>query len=69
MIIHGKLVSIDTMLEGGGRTGSYDPEPLLASNPEMMGPDILIIWSKVTMRSSMIDLIGFGEPRIYVIPD
>ncbi len=42
-IIHGKLDSIDTALKNEGRTEPYDLEPWLASNPEIIGPDFMII--------------------------
>jgi hypothetical protein len=49
-IIHGKLNSIDTALKNEGRTEPYDCEPWLASDPEIIGPDFLIIGGQVPTR-------------------
>jgi len=60
-IIHGKLNSIDTALKNEGRTEPYDLEPWLASNPEIIGPDFMIIVRKVLTRSGPIALFGIDK--------
>lgn len=57
-IVNGKLASVDSALEKEGRTEPYDLEPWLASNPEIMGSDILIIGRQVMTKSGPIDLLG-----------
>jgi hypothetical protein len=57
-IVNGKLEAIDTALKDEGRTEPYDLEPWLASNPEIIGPDIMIIGRQVPTKSGPIDLLG-----------
>ena len=57
-IINGNLTSIDTALKNEGRTEPYDLEPWLASNPEIIGTDIIIIGRQVMTQSGPIDLLG-----------
>jgi hypothetical protein len=66
-IIDGKLTSIDTALKNEGRTEPYDLEPWLASNPEIIGTDIMIIGRQVTTRSGPIDLLGIDNSGNTVI--
>ena len=49
-IISGKLTSIDTALKNEGRTEPYDLEPWLASTPEIIGADIVIIGRQVRTK-------------------
>lgn len=60
-IINGKLTSIDTDLKNEGRTEPYDLEPWLASNPEIIGTDIMIIGRQVMTKSGPIDLLGIDK--------
>lgn len=60
-IIDGKLTSIDTSLKNEGRTEPYDLEPWLASNPEIIGTDIMIIGRQVMTKSGPIDLLGIDS--------
>jgi hypothetical protein len=66
-IINGKLTSIDTALKNEGRTEIYDLEPWLASNPEIIGTDIIIIGRQVTTKSGQIDLLGIDKSGNTVI--
>src|SRR3989304_3666899 len=67
-IVDGKLVSIDTALKNEGRTEPYDLEPWLASNPEIIGADIVIIGSQVTTATGgSIDLLGVDKSGNTVI--
>jgi hypothetical protein len=60
-VIDGKLAPIDTALKNEGRTEPYDLEPWLASNPEIVGPDIVIIGRQVMTKSGPIDLLGIDR--------
>jgi hypothetical protein len=66
-IVNGSLCAIDTTLKTEGRTEPYDLEPWLASNPEIIGVDILIIGRQVTTRSGPIDLLGIDRSGNTVI--
>jgi len=60
-IVDGKLELIDTSLEAQGRTEPYDLEPWIASNPDIIGPDIAIIGRQVLSESGPIDLLGIDK--------
>lgn len=60
-IIDGKLVDVNTSLKEQGRNEPYDLEPWLASNPEIIGTDILIIGRQVMTKSGPIDLLGIDR--------
>jgi len=66
-IINGKLTSVDSSLKSEGRTEPYDLEPWLASNPEIMGTDIMIIGRQVVTKSGAIDLLGIDKSGNTVI--
>jgi hypothetical protein len=66
-IIDGKLAGIDTALRNEGRTEPYDLEPWLASNPEIIGTDIVLIGRQVMTRSGPIDLLGIDKSGNTVI--
>jgi len=60
-IVDGKLVPIETALKSEGRTEPYDLEPWLATNPEIIGNDIIIIGRQVATKSGFIDLLGVDK--------
>jgi hypothetical protein len=66
-IIDGKLTSVDTALKDEGRTEPYDLEPWLASNPEIIGTDIMIIGRQVMTKSGPIDLLAVDKSGNTVI--
>ena len=66
-IVNGKLTAVDTALKDEGRTEPYDLEPWLASNPEIIGTDILIIGRQVMTKSGPIDLLGVDRSGNTVI--
>jgi hypothetical protein len=66
-IVNGKLTAIDTALKDEGRTEPYDLEPWLASNPEIIGSDIMIIGRQVMTKSGPIDLLGIDRSGNTVI--
>lgn len=66
-IVNGRLTSIDTNLRSQGRTEPYDLEPWLASNPEIIGTDLLVIGKQVQTKSGPIDLLGIDSSGNTVI--
>lgn len=66
-IIDGKLTAVDSALKDEGRTEPYDLEPWLASNPEIIGADIIIIGRQATTKSGPIDLLGIDKSGNTVI--
>ncbi len=66
-IINGKLISVDAALKHEGRTEPYDLEPWLASNPEIIGTDVMIIGRQVMTKSGPIDLLGIDKSGNTVI--
>jgi hypothetical protein len=66
-IVDGKLAAIETQLKNEGRTEPYDLEPWLASNPEILGTDIMIIGRQVATKSGPIDLLGIDRSGNTVI--
>jgi len=61
------LHPLDTSLEREGRKEYYDLEPWLASNPEIIGTDILIIGKQVASKSGRIDLLGIDKSGNLII--
>ena len=66
-IINGRLAAIDTALKNEGRTEPYDLEPWLASNPEIIGADIMIIGRQVGTKSGSVDLLAIDRSGNTVI--
>ena len=66
-IINGKLAPIDSALKNEGRTEPYDLEPWLASHPEIIGTDIMMIGRQVRTKSGPIDLLGIDKSGNTVI--
>lgn len=66
-IVDGKLTAIHTVLRNEGRTEPYDLEPWLASNPEIIGTDVMIIGRQVRTKSGPIDLLGLDSSGNTVI--
>lgn len=66
-IVDGKLMAVDAVLRDTGRTEPYDLEPWVASNPEIIGTDIMIIGRQVMTKSGSIDLLGIDRSGNTVI--
>jgi len=66
-IVDGKLIATESALREEGRTEPYDLEPWLASNPEIIGSDIMIIGRQVKTKSGPIDLLGVDRSGNTVI--
>ena len=66
-IVDGKLAPIQTALKTEGRTEPYDLEPWIASQPDIVASDLLIVGRQVTTRSGPIDLLGIDSSGNTVI--
>lgn len=66
-IINNKLISIDTTLAKEDRKETYDLEPWIGSNPEIVGTDIMIIGKQVPTSTGRIDLLGIDRSGNTVI--
>lgn len=66
-IIDGKLTALESTLKDERRTEPYDLEPWLASNPEILGADIMIIARQVPTKSGPLDLLGIDKSGNTVI--
>jgi hypothetical protein len=66
-IIEGKLTSVDNAPKNEGIREPYDLEPWLASNPEIISTDIMIIGRQVMTKSGPIDLLGIDKSGNTVI--
>jgi hypothetical protein len=60
-IVDGKLHPLQTDLKTEGRTEPYDLEPWIASQPEIVASDILILGRQVQTRSGPIDLLALDS--------
>jgi hypothetical protein len=66
-ILNGKLVPAHSALKSEGRTEPYDLEPWLASQPEIIASDLLVLGRQVQTRSGPIDLLGIDSSGNTVI--
>ena len=60
-IVDGKLQDVNTSLKKEKKTEPYDLEPWIASNPEIIGPNIVIIGRQVPTKSGAMDLLGIDK--------
>jgi len=60
-IVNGELKEITSSLAAEGRTEAYDLEVWIASNPSIIGPDIVIIGRQVQTLSGPLDLLGLDR--------
>ena len=60
-IIDGKLKAIDSNLIQENRTEQYDLETWIASNPSIIGSDLIIIGRQVQTKSGPLDLLGIDK--------
>ncbi len=66
-VIDNKLTSIDTALIKEDRKETYDFEPWIESNPEIVETDIMIIGKQVPTSNGRIDLLGVDRSGNTVI--
>jgi uncharacterized protein (DUF433 family) len=57
-IVQGKLELLDSTLAEAGRREPYDLESWIASNPEIVGPDLVIVGRQVSTQSGPLDLLA-----------
>jgi hypothetical protein len=66
-IVSGKLARIETTLKNTGKSEPYDLEPWIASHPEIVASDLMIIGRQVQTKSGPLDLLAvdrFGNAVI-----
>jgi hypothetical protein len=66
-IVDNKLQLVQTSLQKEGKTEPYDLEEWIASNPEILGQDIVVIGRQVLTRSGPLDLLGIDKVGNLVI--
>ena len=66
-IVAGKLTPVQTSLKSEARTEPYDLEPWIASQPDIVGTDLLIVGRQVQTRSGPIDLLAIDSSGNTVI--
>lgn len=66
-IVDGKLKVVQSNLAEEGRTEPYDLEEWIASNPTIIGAEVVIIGRQVTTKSGPLDLLGIDSSGNLVI--
>jgi len=66
-IVDGKLKLLESTLANSGRTEAYDLESWIASNPSIIGSDLVIIGRQVTTKSGPLDLLAIDSSGNTVI--
>ena len=66
-IVNGRLETIESSLVEEGKTEVYDLEAWLASNPSIVGPDLIIIGRQVLTKSGPLDLLAVDKDGNLVV--
>jgi hypothetical protein len=66
-IVDGKLQQVDTSLSDAGRTESQDLEAWIASNPSVIGQDLIVIGRQVQTLSGPLDLLAIDRSGNLVV--
>lgn len=66
-IIDGTLKPVTSSLAEEGRTEAYDLEEWIASDPSILGPDLLVIGRQVPTKSGPLDLLAIDKGGNLVI--
>ena len=66
-IVNGSLKLLETSLAAQGRSEPQDLEAWIASEPAILGPDILLIGRQVPTQSGPLDLLGIDRSGNTVI--
>jgi hypothetical protein len=66
-IVDGKLTAVGSALKNEARTEPYDLEPWIASQPDIVSADLLIVGRQVATRSGPIDLLAIDSSGNTVI--
>ena len=60
-IIDGQLKPLESSMVDEGRKEQYDLESWIASNPAIIGPDLVVIGRQVVTRSGPLDLLAMDN--------
>jgi len=60
-VVDGKLKSANAALADAGRKEAYDLEEWIASNPDIVSPDITIIGRQILTKSGPLDLLAIDK--------
>jgi hypothetical protein len=66
-VVDGRLKLVQTSLKNEARNEPYDLEPWIASQPDIVSTDLLIVGRQVQTRSGPIDLLGIDSSGNTVI--
>lgn len=66
-IVDGQLKLVDTTLTDAGRTENHDLETWIASNPMVIGQDLIIIGRQVQTQSGPLDLLALDRSGNLVV--
>jgi len=66
-IVDGKLEVLDSSMIEEGKKESYDLESWIASNPSIVGPELVIIGRQVSTKSGPLDLLAIDRTGNIVI--
>lgn len=66
-IVDGKLEVLDSSMIEEGKKESYDLELWIASNPSIIGPELVIIGRQVSTKSGPLDLLAIDRTGNIVI--
>ena len=66
-IVDGRLKAVESSMTEEGKTEVYDLEAWIASNPSIVGPDLIIIGRQVPTRSGPLDLLAVDKDGNLVI--
>jgi hypothetical protein len=66
-IVNGELEAVESSMIEEGRTEAYDLEAWIASNPSIVGPDVVIIGRQVSTKSGPLDLLAVDKDGNLVV--
>lgn len=66
-VINGKLQPVDTRMSDAGRKEAHDLEEWIASNPSIIGSDIVVIGRQTLTKSGPLDLLAIDKQGNIVI--
>lgn len=66
-IVDGKLEVVESSLVEEGKSEAYDLEAWIASNPSIVGPDLIIIGRQVSTKSGPLDLLAVDRDGNLII--
>lgn len=66
-IVDGKLKVIESSMAQEGRTEVYDLEAWIASDPSIVGPDLIVIGRQIATKSGPLDLLAVDKDGNLVV--